>query len=93
VEHIRRAFPFFSGFDVYVLSYEHGSMKPDSPLYEVVERVTGLRGSDLLYFDDRPENVVAGHERGWRAILHHDPAESWQRVRAAGLLKRTNGGT
>ena len=30
VSHIRRTFPFFANFDGYILSYEHGAMKPDA---------------------------------------------------------------
>lgn len=86
IVHVRRNFPFFAGFDGYVLSYEHGSMKPDAALYEVVERMTGRRGADLMYFDDRPENYEAGLARGWQAVLHTDPAASRARVEAAGLL-------
>ncbi len=86
IEYVRRAFPFFGGFDGYVLSYEHGSMKPDAPLYEVVERVTGRREGAILYLDDRPENVEAGAARGWRAVAHHDPEVSRKRVLEAGLL-------
>ena len=48
VEHIRRQFPFFGNFDGYILSFEHGAMKPDAKLYEVVERKTGRRGADIL---------------------------------------------
>jgi HAD superfamily hydrolase (TIGR01509 family) len=80
--HIRQAYPFFSGFDGYVLSFEHGVMKPDPRLYEVVERVTGRRGPELIYLDDRAENIDAGTGRGWQAILHHDPALSIPEVRA-----------
>lgn len=86
IEFVRRAFPFFGGFDGYVLSYEHGAMKPDAPLYEVVERVTGRRGEAILYLDDRPENVEAGAARGWRVVEHRDPEVSRDRVREAGLL-------
>lgn len=86
IRHVRRNFPFFGGFDGYVLSYEHGSMKPDAPLYEVVERMTGRRGADLMYLDDRPENHEAGLARGWQAVLHTDPAVTRARVAAAGLL-------
>ena len=39
VTHIRRNFPFFANFDGYIYSYEHGAMKPDARIYEVVERV------------------------------------------------------
>jgi FMN phosphatase YigB (HAD superfamily) len=86
IEYVRRAYPFFGGFDGYVLSYEHGSMKPDVPLYEVVERVTGRRDAAILYLDDRPENVEAGAARGWQAVMHTDPTETRSRVQAAGLL-------
>ena len=86
VSHIRRSFPFFGRFDGYILSYEHGSMKPEDRLYEVVEAKTGRLGPELLYFDDRTENVESGSRRGWRAIQHVTPDASRQAVRQAGLL-------
>ena len=85
VGHIRKAFPFFSNFDGYILSYEHGAMKPAAKLYEVVERETGRRGGEIIYLDDRAENVEAGAARGWRAILHETPEKTLAAVRAAGL--------
>lgn len=81
VGHIRERFPFFAGFDGYVLSYEVGCMKPVAPIYTAVEQLTGLRAADLLYVDDRAENIAAGQTRGWQTILHHDPAESIAGVR------------
>jgi 2-haloacid dehalogenase len=86
VAHIRRAFPFFAGFDGYVFSYEHGAMKPQPRLYEVVEEMTGRRGDQILYLDDRAENVAAGAARGWQAILQETPELSWAAVKKAGLL-------
>lgn len=76
VSHIRRRFPFFKNFDGYILSYEHGAMKPDAKLYEVVERETKCRGAEILYVDDRPENAAAGAARGWRALLHESPEKT-----------------
>ncbi len=68
VAHIRKNFPFYGNFDAYVCSYEHGAMKPDAKIYEVVEHVTGRRGgSQIVYLDDRVENFEAGLARGWRA--------------------------
>jgi FMN phosphatase YigB (HAD superfamily) len=81
VGHIRRKFPFFGGFTGYVCSYEVGAMKPLPKIYEAVERTAGLRGADLLYLDDRAENIHAGAARGWRTILHHDSAVSVAEVR------------
>lgn len=74
VEHIRRNFPFFSEFDGYVLSYQHGAMKPQAALYEVVERATGRRGGEIVYLDDRTENVEAGRARGWQVVHHRSPS-------------------
>lgn len=85
VEHIRARFPFFNEFDGYILSYEHSAMKPDPALYAVVERISGRSGADLLYIDDRPENIETGLERGWQTILHEDPARTEAAIRRRGL--------
>jgi FMN phosphatase YigB (HAD superfamily) len=76
VEHVRLNFPFFKNFDDYILSYEVGAMKPQPKIYEAMEAMTGKRGADLIYIDDRPENIEAGAARGWRAILHEHPEQT-----------------
>jgi FMN phosphatase YigB (HAD superfamily) len=85
-EHIRRAFPFYANFDGYILSYQHGAMKPDARLYEVVESASARRGAEILYLDDRPENVAAGAARGWQVILHESPEKSRADIEKLGLL-------
>jgi glucose-1-phosphatase len=85
VGHIRERFPFFSQFDGYVLSYEHGAMKPTEKIYEVVEQKTGQQGKAILYLDDRAENVEAGLARGWRAMLHETPEKTIPALRRLGL--------
>lgn len=85
ISHIRASYPFFKHFDGYVLSYEHGAMKPESALYEATERLCGLAGNDLLYFDDCTENVQAGARRGWQAVLHLTSQKSLAAAAAAGL--------
>jgi HAD superfamily hydrolase (TIGR01509 family) len=86
IGHIRKNFPFFANFDGYVLSYEHGAMKPDDKIYEVVEKMAGKRGPDILYLDDRSENIEAGARRGWQTILQESPEKTLKLVRATGLL-------
>jgi HAD superfamily hydrolase (TIGR01509 family) len=85
-EHIRRSFPFYANFDGYILSYQHGVMKPAAGLYEVVERESGRRGAEILYLDDRPENIAAGAARGWQVILQETPEKSWAAIERLGLL-------
>ena len=84
--HIRRRFPFFHNFDGYILSYEHGAMKPDHKLYEVVEAQSGHRQAEILYLDDRPENIAAGAARGWQVILQETSEKSRVAVEKTGLL-------
>ena len=86
ISHIRRAFPFYSNFDGYILSYQHGVMKPDAGLYEVVERESRRRGSEILYLDDLPENIAAGAGRGWQVILQETPERSRAAIQKLGLL-------
>jgi HAD superfamily hydrolase (TIGR01509 family) len=85
-EHIRRSFPFYSKFDGCILSFEHRAMKPDARLYEVVERQSGRREAEILYLDDRPENIAAGAARGWQVILHESPEKSRAAIQKLGLL-------
>ena len=34
------------------------------------------RSAEILYIDDRPENIAAGAARGWRTILHETPEKT-----------------
>jgi len=86
IEHIRRNFPFFAGFDGYIFSYEVGAMKPAAKIYEALESLSGKRGAEILYLDDRQENVDAGAARGWQVVLQTDPEMSWAAIGATGLL-------
>jgi HAD superfamily hydrolase (TIGR01509 family) len=86
IRHVKRQFPFFAEFDGYIYSYVYHSMKPETRLYEAVERAVGCGGDALLYLDDRKENVEAGLAHGWNAHLHESPEKSAEIIRAAGLV-------
>jgi FMN phosphatase YigB (HAD superfamily) len=86
VTHIRRVYPFFSDFDSHIYSFEHRAMKPDPRIYKVVEAKSGREKSNLLYIDDRLENIQAGEARGWRTIHHKSAADTIARVKSLGLL-------
>jgi FMN phosphatase YigB (HAD superfamily) len=44
-----------------------GMAKPDGAIYAEVERRVGLEGREILFFDDRADNVEAARLRHWRA--------------------------
>lgn len=58
-------------FDVVVLSYQAGSMKPDRVIYAVAEKraaeYAGVNPNEILFVDDREENVSAASRFGWNA--------------------------
>ena len=86
IEHVRQNFPFFKNFDGYIFSHEVGGMKPQPKIYEAMEAMVGRRGADLIYLDDRVENIAAGAARGWRAILHESPEKTRRALTAFGVI-------
>jgi HAD superfamily hydrolase (TIGR01509 family) len=86
MEHANRSFAFLKEFNAHILSYEVGAMKPAAKIYEVLETLSGRRGAEILYLDDRQENVDAGAARGWQVILQTTPENSRARMRELGLV-------
>jgi putative hydrolase of the HAD superfamily len=86
IQFIRQHYPFFAAFSHQILSYEHRAMKPDPRLYHAVEQSSGVRPDEILFVDDRPENVDAARQLGWHAFVHHDSATTRQTFSAFGLV-------
>lgn len=81
IAHVRKNFPFFSGFADYVFSFEHAAMKPRERIYRIVEQRSGMSGSEVLFIDDKPENVAGAVRLGWQTICHRSADETIQQVR------------
>ena len=86
VRHIQHTYPFWSRFTGHVLSYEHGSLKPEKEIYEAFERVSGFSAGSIAYLDDREENIVVAKERGWEAIQYLNPQQVLRAFQAWDLL-------
>ncbi len=82
----REHYDFFNEFDGAVVSGEHGVVKPEPRIYELVEEMTGLSGDALLFVDDNPDNIDAARARGWRVHLFEDALGWAARLVAEGLL-------
>jgi glucose-1-phosphatase len=54
-------------FDVAILSFEEGAMKPDVAIYEAAEERAGVAAKRLLFLDDKLENIDAALARDWHA--------------------------
>ena len=60
-------------------------MKPAPEIYEAMEKLSNSSGDEILYIDDRPENVEGGRRQGWRVILHESPEKTIARAASLGL--------
>ncbi len=69
-------------FDVYVLSYEARSMKPDRQIYEIAIDKAGVPAERIFYTDDRQENVDAAKTLGIDAVLFTDAKKLLHDLRA-----------
>ncbi len=82
----RTEYDFLSEFDRPYVSGHMGVIKPDPQIYKMVEDDSAIAPGALLFTDDRPDNIAAAAERGWRTHLFDGP-EGWAaRLVAEGLL-------
>ncbi|MCV2877235.1 HAD family phosphatase [Sedimentimonas flavescens] len=79
-------YPFLRDFDRPFISGHMGVIKPEARIYEMVEQASGLAGAQLLFTDDRADNIAAAHLRGWKTHLFEGPAGWAARLVAEGLL-------
>ena len=54
-------------FDELILSFQVGSMKPQRRIYEVAQHAAATPVENILFIDDRHENVDAALAFGWNA--------------------------
>lgn len=79
-------YPFLRDFDRDFISGHMGVTKPDPRIYEMVEEGSGLSGAQILFADDRPDNIATAHMRGWKTHLFEGPTGWAARLVAEGLL-------
>lgn len=69
-------YPGLKDFDQRYISGHLGVIKPDAQIYAHVETSSGFSGAELVFTDDRAENIAAAAKRGWHTHLFQGP-EAW----------------
>lgn len=64
--------PELNEFELVIMSNEVGLRKPDPEIYELAMEILDASPAQILYVDDRAENVEAARQLGTNAILHRD---------------------
>ena len=68
----RREWPVFDRFGDIVVSGHEKCAKPEARIYEIAEARFGLPPQDLLFIDDKAENIDAATARGWHGHVFTD---------------------
>ena len=81
-------YPFMRAFDRDFISGHMQVIKPDAQIYQMLEDASGLSGADLIFTDDRGDNIAAAQARGWRTHLFEGPQGWADRLVSEGLLSK-----
>lgn len=85
--HARTVYDFLDEFDRAYISGHMGVIKPDPEIYRMLEEDSGVPPEDLLFADDRPDNIAMAASRGWQTHLFRG-AQGWtDRLVAEGLVR------
>ena len=86
IDGARREYQMLYGFeqlvDVIIYSYEVGLAKPDPRIYRLLCDRLAVSPGEVIFLDDRPENVKGARELGIHALLHENAAQSIKAVDA-----------
>jgi putative hydrolase of the HAD superfamily len=67
-------------FDILFISSELRLVKPDLRIYQVAIEKSGVEPSEILFIDDRAENIEAAQKLGINGIVYKDFASFWQEL-------------
>ncbi len=81
-----REFGLYAPFEPCLLSCEIGVEKPDPKAYSILLDKLGLPAKDVVFIDDRPENVEQAKKYGLDAILFESPEQLRQELHQRNLF-------
>lgn len=79
-------FGFYEPFDPCLLSCEMGFEKPDPRTYELLLSTIGLKAEDVVFIDDKIENVNSAKRMGIDAIVFESESQVRHELTQRGLL-------
>jgi 2-haloacid dehalogenase len=81
-------YDFLNAFDRPYISGQLRMAKPDPAIYAHVEQSSGIAPENLLFTDDRADNIAAARARGWQTHLFDGPQAWAARLVADGVLTK-----
>jgi len=78
--HVTKSFPSLSRFECLIYSCDYGSIKPELAIFRKCLELLKAAPQDVLYLDDRAENVEAAARLGINSVLFDTVEETASRV-------------
>jgi HAD superfamily hydrolase (TIGR01509 family) len=73
-------------FDVIVVSYEVGSRKPGTAMFNKVVSQTHLRPAEILFYDDKQDNIASAEAFGMHGRVYKNIEQFKQDLAAVGIM-------
>lgn len=78
--------PLLDGFRDIVISGHEKVAKPEPWIYQIAERRFGFPPAEMLFVDDKAENIAAAEARGWQGHVFTDATRLENALQSRGLL-------
>ena len=78
--HVTKCFPGLSTFEYLIYSCDYGSTKPELAIFRNCLELLKVAPQDILYLDDRAENVEAAARLGINSVLFETVEKTASRV-------------
>lgn len=69
LSHIKLGLPIEEKF--IFTSFNFGLLKPDIAIYQRMQKEIGCQATEILFIDNKPQNVVAARQAGMNGIVYH----------------------
>lgn len=81
-------FNFSGEFDAVYYSGRYGIRKPERKIFEIVFSDLGVRPGDVIFLDDREENVAAARKLGVRGVVFQNASQAEKALNSIGIKTR-----
>lgn len=70
----RELIPSKESWEIIIDSSEVGLQKPDRRIYELAQQRAGVKGEEILFVENSPENLQAAKDFGWQTFAYDSSA-------------------
>lgn len=72
-------------FDEVIISSDHGKRKPNHNFFEILVKISGVKKSEIIFTDDKNENVESSNKFGIKAFLFTDTKNFIKDLKKSGI--------